>query len=564
MFRKLAIVHSLARNFVNPPLVKDIFTKPNRGLKWGMGALAISAAAVYAEYEHGLLEDAVRVARTVVVGMAIIADYKLSFIGVDEKQDVAQYKAVQNAANLRTANRFVYLAKANGGVYVKAGQYLASLSNVLPEQFTSVLSVLQDRVNHLPFTTIMKEVEREIGCPLSERFMEFSHEPIAAASLAQVHTAKLTDGTDVVVKVQYPRSQQRFYSDVWVTGRIVDLVALAFSDFKMQWLVPQFRKLVDDELDFELEAHNNRRVSQIFAGDSRIAMPTIYWSLTTKRLLTMERMDGVKITDAEGIKRLGGDPRRAARLVVELFSEMMFLHGFVHADPHPGNIFFRVHNGVQQIVLLDHGLYISMAEDFRKAYADMWYSAVVRDTERMAKSMVKCGVPNIVDETGSTLSFAALLSIMLTQRFPKQAAQMSRQEMMEGGERIVESLDAEALKEFEKARALVKQQNIRQLMMQVASQLPIELRVLMKINNLVRAIVDELAPDDQVDRLAVSIETAIRAVPDAGFKGVVATTVLQLRSLWLPLLQWQSSIITALLWLGLAIIAHGVGSNLWH
>lgn len=172
--------------------------------------------------------------------------------------------------------------------------------------------------------------------PWHQLFAAFSPKPIAAASLAQVHRATTHDGDEVAVKIQYPRLASQVESDFFTLKVLATVVGAMFRDWEYTWLFPELEESVHLELDFLQEATNGERVGRLLERDGRIHIPRVRWDLSSARVLTMEFIDGVKVTDVGRLKASGIDPRAVGETISNLFSLMVFSLGLVHCDPHPG------------------------------------------------------------------------------------------------------------------------------------------------------------------------------------------------------------------------------------
>ncbi|CAJ0917885.1 15152_t:CDS:10 [Entrophospora sp. SA101] len=268
-----------------------------------------------------------------------------------------EYKAAQKVVHLCVAKRLLNLCKLHTGIYIKGGQHLASLTFIIPKEYTDTLSILQDRAPYRNMDDVKKIFYEQFnGLTPKDLFSEFDEIPLAAASLAQVHKAKTKYGDEVAVKVQYPDVYRLFNVDIWTMQTI-------------------FRH------------HANE-----------MSIPKIYWDLTTKRILTMEFIHGVKINDIDGLKKIGADPNWVRNILLEIFAEMIFCHGVIHCDPHPGNALVTISPKTKkpQIVLLDHGLYRELSDDFRKTYCDLWKALVLNDSNALKVVSESLGVPQYI------------------------------------------------------------------------------------------------------------------------------------------------------------------------
>ncbi|KAL3691259.1 hypothetical protein R1sor_004910 [Riccia sorocarpa] len=312
-------------------------------------------------------------------------DYKYAL--KDYADTSEEYYRARAEVHTRAAQRILKLCEANRGFYIKAGQFLGSLKNI-PKEYVTVLSVLQDQAHSWPYYAIQKVIEGELGKPVGDLFAELDEKPIAAASLAQVHRAILLDGEEVAVKVQYPHLQEQFELDVSTMAVLSKAIALLFPDYQFEWIVPEFEKGLSRELDFEQEGKNAEQTARNFAKKDRVKIPHIKWDLTTKRVLTMEFMQGFKITDLQKLEEAGIDRLQVAELLVEVFAEMVFCHGYVHGDPHPGNIFVNPRGGARgkrnfDLVVLDHGQYRELDESFRSDYCRLWKALILLDSDEL-------------------------------------------------------------------------------------------------------------------------------------------------------------------------------------
>ncbi|MFL5801769.1 MAG: ABC1 kinase family protein [Roseiflexaceae bacterium] len=231
---------------------------------------------------------------------------------------------------------------ALGPTFVKLGQILSTRPDLLPPNFIAELSKLQDTVPPFPAELAITTIEADLGRPIGAIFREFSHESLAAASLGQVHAAVLHDGMHVVVKVQRPNIQQTVALDLAI---LAELAALAqertplgqqYDLIELAW---EFGSALRAELDYRREGRNAERFHKHFAGSTAVHIPTIYWDCTGARVLTSERLFGVKINDIAGLEAAGIDRKRLAHNCSDLILQEIFSDGFFQADPHPGNFF---------------------------------------------------------------------------------------------------------------------------------------------------------------------------------------------------------------------------------
>lgn len=188
-------------------------------------------------------------------------------------------------------------------------------------------------------------------------FESFDEQPLGTASLAQVHRATLKNGQQVAVKVQHPYVLGNSKVDMKTMELLCKIMSFVFPDFKMQWLVDESKKNLPIELDFINEGKNAEKVASMFRDYSWLRVPKIFWTHSTKRVLVMEYLPGGQVNDLDYIEANKIDKFEVANKIGQLYSNMIFINGFVHSDPHPGNILLRKTNNQTEIILLDHGLY---------------------------------------------------------------------------------------------------------------------------------------------------------------------------------------------------------------
>jgi len=258
------------------------------------------------------------------------------------------------------------------------------------------MKVLHNRSPQMPLDDIYSVLREELGQDPEEVFASFDPEPLGTASLAQVHKAVLHTGETVAVKVQHKFVKKHSFVDIWTCDVLVRGIKLAFPQFSFMWLANEMKINLPLELDFTQEGRNSEKVARIFRDFYWLKVPGIYWSLTTSRVLVMEYCSGVHINDAVSLKKQGVDVYDVSKKIGQMYSKMIFDDGYVHCDPHPGNVLVsKSSSGGTEIVLLDHGLYTQLSNKFRYDYADFWLAIINRDVEAIKSSADKLGVGSL-------------------------------------------------------------------------------------------------------------------------------------------------------------------------
>ncbi|XP_004624946.1 uncharacterized aarF domain-containing protein kinase 1 [Octodon degus] len=351
-------------------------------------SIALAASGIYL-YGNKYLDPndfgAVRVGRAVATTAAISYDYLTSLRHVPYGSE--EYLQLRSKVHLRSARRLCELCCANRGTFIKVGQHLGALDYLLPEEYTSTLKVLHSQAPQSSMQEVCQVIREDLGKELHDLFLSFDDTPLGAASLAQVHKAVLRDGRTVAVKVQHPKVQAQSSKDILLMEVLVLAVKQLFPEFEFMWLVDEAKKNLPLELDFLNEGKNAEKVAQMLKHFDFLKVPRIHWELSTKRVLLMEFVEGGQVNDRAYMERNKINVDEISRHLGKMYSEMIFVNGFVHCDPHPGNVLVRKHpvTGKAEIILLDHGLYQVLTEAFRIDYCHLWQSLIWTDMEKVKR-----------------------------------------------------------------------------------------------------------------------------------------------------------------------------------
>ncbi|MBK5108014.1 MAG: AarF/ABC1/UbiB kinase family protein [Anaerolineales bacterium] len=288
-----------------------------------------------------------------------------------------------------------------GPTFIKFGQILSTRSDIMPPDYLEELSYLQDEVPPVSWDEARQVVETELGAPIEDLFAQVDPVPIASASLAQVHVARLVSGQEVVVKIQRPNIEKTVNLDLDI---IYDLAQTAqqrisaASRFEVGDLAEEFASALRTEMDFRREAWNADRVRKNFEDERHLYVPKIYWDYSTKRMLVMERLKGIKIDNLEALKAAGYSPQRLSRYAADFALKEVLIDGFFHADPHPGNMLIMPG---EVIGVMDFGTVGRLDNKDRANLARLFIAAVQLDAEAIVDHLQRMGVADYrVDRMG--------------------------------------------------------------------------------------------------------------------------------------------------------------------
>ncbi|MEZ4501449.1 MAG: AarF/UbiB family protein [Dehalococcoidia bacterium] len=314
------------------------------------------------------------------------------------------------------AEAIVRRAVKQQGLIVKTCQFLGSRADILMEEYVATLSLLHDSVPPRPWPEMRAVIEAELGGPVESLFTSFDPQPVAAASLAQVYRARLEDGTDVAVKVQYPEIARIVQWDLQAIRWLANIWAKLESTIDFRPVVDEMERNAPEEVDFLHEGRSAEELRSLLNDRTDVAIPSIYWQRSSRRVLTMDFLDGIKITDLDALEAAGIEPREAADTLIDLYNTMVLRHGMFHADPHPGNLMVLPPDGEHpmRIGLVDFGLTKRLSNEFREMVVVLTTAIIAQRPAEITDAMEDMGFRTRVRsvETYSALGEAFLGDVL--------------------------------------------------------------------------------------------------------------------------------------------------------
>ena len=325
----------------------------------------------------------------------------------------------------RRARKLTARIASLGPSFIKLAQVFGIRADIVPLIYLEELAQLHDRVPPFPTSEVRKRIREELKRPLESVFEVFHEEPLAAASLGQVHRARFF-GEEVIVKVLRPGVEDLVATDVRIVQNLLFVIEQFIDHHAIRAaraIIEEFSRVIAEEMDFEHEAENIERFGDLFSESEFVIIPRVYREATTKRVLVMQFCEGFRVTEVDEIVRHDIDVQKMVQNLIEFYGDQLLVHGFFHADPHPGNILVRPD---ARIVLLDYGMVIEITSDFRQDLLRIAIAGVRRDVDELIKLFYKLDLlepdvsPSIVKEAAQ-----AIMSI----HYDKQLTQRQIQEI---------------------------------------------------------------------------------------------------------------------------------------
>jgi ubiquinone biosynthesis protein len=277
-----------------------------------------------------------------------------------------------------------------GATYIKVGQFLSGRADLLPPDYIEELSKLLDRAPPVPADEIQEAIELELGAPVQELYATFEDTPIASASIGQVHRATLFDGQEVVVKVQRPRIEEEVEADLDFLlrqARFLENRSEMMRDYNIVAIGDELARSLREELDYQVEGRNAERLRNNLHRDPRFRVPEVYWNLTSRKVITLEYLDGIQFNQLDRLREAGYELPSIAAVAVEAYLKQIFVDGFYHADPHPANLMVVG----DQIALVDFGTAGYLTPGQKEMLGDMFLQIIDEDAGGVARTVVRLG-----------------------------------------------------------------------------------------------------------------------------------------------------------------------------
>ncbi len=310
-------------------------------------------------------------------------------------------RELKELEDLSKAVRIRKVLEELGPTFIKFGQLLSTRSDIIPAEYIDELKKLQEQVPPFPFERVKQTVEGELGHALPELFSFFEVRPLAAASIGQVHEARLLSGEKVAVKVQRPDIRQVIEEDLAILENIAELVE-KYSElgrlYNARGIIAEFKHIITMELNYHHEGRNAERIGRNFVEDNSLLIPEIYWTHTTQKVLTMQYIGGIKLKDRESLETGGYDTRKIVEQLSQVYVKQIFMDGSFHGDPHPGNVGVTAQGS---LFFLDFGIAGHLNEEQRYLFNKMLLGLLSRNTEQVIYGITSLGV--VTEQTDKRL-----------------------------------------------------------------------------------------------------------------------------------------------------------------
>ncbi len=308
---------------------------------------------------------------------------------LEQAGKVLHWKDAEQYARMEPPQRVCRALQDLGPTFVKLGQVLSTRVDVFPPEWITEFEKLQDNVPPVPFEKLRPQLEEDLGAPPEEVFSHLETEAFAAASMAQVHRARLQDGTEVILKIRRPGIRLIVEADLRLLARFAEMAEEDIEEirrFQPKELVRQFSRSLRKELDLVAECRNAERIALNFKDDSNIIIPKVYWSWISERLNVQEFIDGISGRDLKAVDNAGLDRKILAKRGADAVLKMVLEDGFFHADPHPGNVYYLPEN---RISFIDFGMVGHLSEERRYQVIDLIYSIAEQQTYSAVDVLIK-------------------------------------------------------------------------------------------------------------------------------------------------------------------------------
>jgi len=455
----------------------------------GLGTLASLRTNEYDISAIGV----VRLGRAALTVFDISRYYKRELYDSKLDKTSSEYLQLKSNAHKYGAQKLLELCCTNKGVYIKVGQHIGALDYLLPQEYVHTMRVLHNAAPQSSFNDVLTVIKEDFKRSPYEIFQSIDPEPLGTASLAQVHRAVLKNGDVVAVKVQHRAVKSNSYVDIKTMSTLVRITSLIFPDFKFDWLIKETKRNIPQELNFTQEGENAEKVQRLFKNYHWLKVPKIYWDLSSSRVLTMEFLEGGQVNDLEYMHDHQLNPYEITSKLGRLYSHMIFIEGFVHSDPHPGNILVRNRDSQAEIILLDHGLYADLSDQFRWDYSKLWLAILDSDRVAMKKYCSRLGGED----------YYGLLSIMVSGR--------TWETIMSGVRKT----------RYDISEKEMFQQNVPNLLPQISNVLDRvnrQMLLILKTNDLMRSIEYSLHTQSRMTAIMEMSKCCVRAVYGEKFR----------------------------------------------